>query len=156
MLHIRIGYPDLAEEVGILRSTTGPEDIAVTPVLGADDVIALQHLVREVPVAPQLYEYAAKLARATRPGGEAAPDDVARWVRWGAGPRAGQALILGAKARALLDGRVSITADDLAGMAGPVLRHRILLNFQAEAEGVRTDTLIARVLEAVPPPRSGL
>ncbi|MGH7506377.1 MAG: AAA family ATPase [Longimicrobiales bacterium] len=156
MLHIRIDYPALAEEVEILRSTTGPAAAAVTPVLDAEGVLALQALVREVPVAGHLFEYAARLVRATRPAEDSASDDVRRWVRWGAGPRAGQALILGAKARALLSGRVHVTADDVLAMAAPVLRHRILLNFQAEAEGVRTDAIIESVAAAIATPRSGL
>jgi len=156
MLHIRVDYPALAEEIEILRSTTGPPPLEVTPVLDAEGVLALQSLVREVPVAPQLLEFAARLVRATRPAEADVPEEVRRWVRWGAGPRAGQALILGGKARALLSGRVHVTADDIIAMTRPVLRHRILLNFQAEAEGVLTDAIIERVEMAVPPPRSGL
>jgi len=156
MLQIKVGYPSLAEEVTILKATTGPEAVEVQPVLDAAGVLALQRLVREVQVASPLYEYAARLVRATRPGGEGAPEEVGRWVRWGAGPRAGQALILGAKARALLAGRLHVLPDDVRRMALPVLRHRVLINFQAEAEGVRPDDLIVRVTETVRPPSSGL
>jgi MoxR-like ATPase len=119
-------------------------------------VLALQRVVREVPVAEHLYAHAAQLVRASRPREGSAPDDVERWVRWGAGPRAGQALVLGAKARALLSGRLHVTADDLRALAAPVLRHRILVNFQAEAEGVRSDDIVDRLLAHVPAPRSGL
>jgi len=112
--------------------------------------------VREVPVADNVFRYAASLVRATRPGDAAAVDDVKRWVRWGAGPRAGQALILGAKARALLAGRFHVTPDDVRRVALPVLRHRVLVNFHAEAEGVSTDDVVAHLLQAVEPPRSGL
>lgn len=156
MLQIRVGYPALDEEITILEATTGPESVAIRPVLDAEGVLALQRLVREVQVAAPLYEYAARLVRATRPGDEGAPDEVERWVRWGAGPRAGQALILGAKARALLAGRLHVLADDVRQILLPVLRHRVLINFQAEAEGVRPDDLITRIAETVRPPASGL
>jgi MoxR-like ATPase len=155
-LQIRIDYPPLADEVSILRATTGPEDVAVRPVLDAAGVLELRALVREVPIADALVEYAARIARATRPSGSEAPADVARWVRWGAGPRAGQALILCAKARALVGGRFHVVPDDLRAVAAPVLRHRILRSFQAEAEGVSTDSLVEKVLGHVRPPRSGL
>ena len=100
--------------------------------------------------------YAARLVRATRPDSPDAPDVVRRYVRWGAGPRAGQALVLGAKARALLDGRVAVTPEDLQRVAHPVLRHRVLPNFAAEAEGVSAERVVSELLAHVPPPRSGL
>jgi MoxR-like ATPase len=156
MFDVRMDYPSAEEEVEILRSTTGVSDVVVERVLDAERVLALQKLVREVPVADNVFRYAASLVRATRPGDGAAPEDVRRWVRWGAGPRAGQALILGAKARALLAGRFHVTPDDVRRVAAPVLRHRVLLNFHAEAEGVAPDTVVAALLESVPPPRSGL
>lgn len=155
MLHIRLDYPSEAEEVRILRSTTGPDDVHIRRVLDAERVLLLQQWVREVPAADNIFEYAARLVRATRPD-PAAPDAVKQWVRWGAGPRAGQALILAAKARALLAGRFHVAPEDVRRVAHPVLRHRLLLTFQAEAEGVRPDAVIARVLDAVKPPRSGL
>jgi MoxR-like ATPase len=156
MLQIRMVYPAEGEEIEILRSTTGPDLVRVEPVLEAGEVLALQRVVREVPVADNLYRFAAQLVRASRPGAGTAPQAVDKWVRWGAGPRAGQALILGAKARALLDGRLHVLVEDLRAMAAPVLRHRILINFQAEAEGVGTDDIVTRLLEHVPPPSSGL
>ena len=156
MLQVRMVYPAESEEIEILRSTTGPDAVGIEPVLDAGDVLALQRVVREVPVAEHLYAHAAQLVRASRPREGSAPDDVERWVRWGAGPRAGQALILGAKARALLSGRLHVLVDDLRALAAPVLRHRILVNFQAEAEGVRSDDIVDRVLAHVPAPRSGL
>ncbi len=156
MLDVRLDYPSEAEEVEILRATTGTAEPPVERVLDAERVLLLQRRVREVPVAGNVLEYAARLVRATRPGTPGAPDEVARWVRWGAGPRAGQALVLGAKARALLAGRFHVTPDDVRRVAAPVLRHRVLVNFSAEAEGVTPDALVARLLDAVAPPRSGL
>jgi MoxR-like ATPase len=156
MFDIRLDYPGADEEVEILRATTGAEEPVVERVLDAERVLTLQRWVREVPVAENVLRYAASLVRATRPTGAEAPDEVRRWVRWGAGPRAGQALVLGAKARALLAGRFHVAPEDVRRVAFPVLRHRVLVNFHAEAEGVTADTLIARLLESVAPPRSGL
>ncbi len=156
MFDIRLDYPSAEEEVMILRATTGVEDAHVQPVLDAERVLTLQRWVREVPVADNVLEYAASLVRATRPGDATASEDVRRWVRWGAGPRAGQALILGAKANALLSGRFHVAASDVRRVAAPVLRHRVLVNFHAEAEGVSPDRVIERLLETVAPPRSGL
>jgi len=156
MMDVRLDYPSEAEEVEILRSTTGTAEPPVERVLDAERVLLLQRRVREVPVAGNVLEYAARLVRATRPGTPGAPDEVARWVRWGAGPRAGQALVLCAKARALLAGRFHVTPDDVRRVAAPVLRHRVLVNFSAEAEGVTPDALVARLLDAVAPQRSGL
>ena len=156
MLHIRMGYPEAQEEVDILQATTGPSEIPIRTILDAERVLMLQQSVREVPTAENVFRYAAALVRATRPGMPDAPAEVGRWVRWGVGPRAGQALILGAKARALLAGRFHTGPDDVRRVAHPTLRHRILLNFHAEAEGVTPDRVIDRVLDAVHPPRSGL
>jgi MoxR-like ATPase len=125
-------------------------------VLDAADVIGLQAMARDVVAAEPVLRYAAALARATRPDTAGASDLVKRYVRWGAGPRAGQALVLGAKARALLQGRAHVSFDDVRALALPVLRHRILLNFQAQSEKVTTDTLITRLLGAIATPRSAL
>jgi MoxR-like ATPase len=156
MLDIRLDYPSADEEVEILRATTGVADADITPVLDAERVLTLQRWVREVPVADNVFRYAASLVRATRPADPSAADEVKRWIRWGAGPRAGQALILGAKARALLAGRFHVTPDDVRRVALPVLRHRVLVNFHAEAEGISTDDVVGRLLQAIEPPRSGL
>ena len=156
MFDIRLDYPSADEEVEILRSTTGVVDAEVRRVLDAERVLLLQRWVREVPVADNVFRYAASLVRATRPGDGSATEDVKRWVRWGAGPRAGQALILGAKARALLAGRFHVTPDDVRRVAAPVLRHRVLVNFHAEAEGVTTDHVVERLLTTIEPPKSGL
>jgi MoxR-like ATPase len=156
LLKIRLGYPAEAEEVEILRATTGAAEPEVSPVLDTEGVQRLQRLVREVPVADTMLQYAARLVRATRPAEAGAPAEVRRWVRWGAGPRAGQALVLAAKARALLAGRFHLAPDDLRRVAAPVLRHRILVNFQAQAEGIDADAVVAALLAGVRPPASGL
>ncbi len=154
LFDIRIGYPSEPEEVDILRSTTGADEHPVTPVLGGPEVLALQRLVREVPAADAALRYAVALARATRPDDASAPELVRQFVRWGAGPRASQALILGAKAHALLEGRFAVAPDDIRRVAMPVLRHRVLPNFAAEAEGVTAERVISEVLARVPEPRA--
>lgn len=156
MLQIRVGYPSRSEEIEILQATTGAEPAEVRPVLDAEGILAIQRLVRDVPAGEPMMSYAADIVRASRPGTTEADPDVARWVRWGAGPRAGQALILCAKARALVAGRFHVSTNDVRALAAPVLRHRILLNFQAEAEGVTTDDVIAGLVDRVRPPASGL
>ena len=166
LFDIRIGYPNEEEEVGILRSTTGGRDVTLAPVLDAAETSALQRLTRELPAADPILRYAAALARATRPpGGEVGgngasgtppPDLVKRYVRWGAGPRAGQALVLGAKAHALLSGRAAVTPDDVLRVAQPVLRHRVLPNFAADADGVTAEQIVAAVVRHVPAPESGI
>jgi MoxR-like ATPase len=153
MFNVVIDYPTAAEEREILASTTSADEPTITAVATAADVEALRGLVREVPAASNVVDYALRLVRASRPGGAAddrAPAAVRQWVKWGAGPRAGQALILGAKARALVDGRSVAAPDDIRAVALPVLRHRVLLNFQAEADGVDADALVMRLLESVP------
>ena len=154
LFDIRIDYPTADDEVAILRATTGAEQLPLAEVLGADEVIALQHLVRDLPASEPALRYAASLVRATRPDDPQAPPSVKQYVRWGAGPRAGQALILGAKAHALLDGRVAVSPEDIRRVAMPVLRHRVLPNFAAEAEGVVAERLIRDVVAAIAPPRS--
>jgi MoxR-like ATPase len=153
LFDIRVGYPSENEEIDILRATTGAETRPLQPVMSGPQVIALQRLVREVPAAEPALRYAVALARATRVG-EGAPDIVRRFVRWGAGPRAGQALILGAKAHALLDGRFAVAPEDIRRVAYPVLRHRVLPNFAAEAEGIGAERIITELLEQVQAPRS--
>jgi MoxR-like ATPase len=155
MLKIRLTYPDRGDEVAILRSTTGLADDNVEPVLDAARLLRLQRLVRAVPTSDAVLEYAADLVRATRPGDGAAEPSVTKSLRWGAGPRAGQALVLGAKAHALLRGRLHVSPDDIRRVAPPVLRHRIVLNFQAEAQGDSADAVVERLIAAVRPPTSG-
>ncbi|HEY0971709.1 MAG TPA: MoxR family ATPase [Gemmatimonadales bacterium] len=156
LFDVRVGYPDERAEVEILRSTTGAAPAPLEPVLDAAETLALQRMTREVAAADAALEYAARLVRATRPDTPRAPEIVRRYVRWGAGPRAGQALVLGAKARAMLDGRIAVSPDDVRRVAHPVLRHRVLPNFAAEAEGVTAGRVIDDVLAAVEAPRSGM
>ena len=164
LFDIRIGYPNEEEEVGILRSTTGAREVALTAVLDARQTSALQRLTRELPAADPILRYAAALSRATRPpaddvssnGHAGGPELVKRYVRWGAGPRAGQALVLGAKAHALLSGRSAVTPDDVRRVALPVLRHRVLPNFAADADGVTAEQIVTAVVRHVPPPSSSI
>jgi len=165
LFDIRIGYPNEEEEVGILRSTTGAAQVSLAPVLDSEQTVALQRLTRELPAAEPILRYAAALARATRPPSDngasngastPTPDLVKRYVRWGAGPRAGQALVLGAKAHALLSGRAAVSPDDVRRVAQPVLRHRVLPNFAADADGISAEQIVAAVLRHVPAPESGI
>jgi MoxR-like ATPase len=156
LMQIAVDYPELAEEERILRETTTRRPDRVEPVLGAADVLALQDAVRDVPISDGMIAWIAALVRATRPASNGAPTDVRQWLRWGAGPRAGQALVLCAKANALADGRFHVTPDDVGRVLLPVLRHRLLLNFQAEAEGVSVRSIVDVVADAVRPPESGL
>ena len=156
LFDVRVGYPSLGEEVSILRATTAAPPEPLAPVLDARDVLALQRLARALPASEPALEYAARLVRATRPDDPSAPALVKRYVRWGAGPRAGQALVLGAKAYALAQGRPTISPADIRRVVPPVLRHRILPNFAAEAESVTAERVIGELLEAVPPPASGI
>jgi MoxR-like ATPase len=155
LFDIRIGYPTEEDEVSILRSTTTVDDTVLRPVLGATEAVALQRLVRELPAADPVLRYAAALARATRPDSGDAPELIRRYVRWGAGPRAGQALILGAKAHALLQGRHAVSPEDVRRVIAPVFRHRVLVNFAAEAEGIGPERVLEALLRHVPAPASG-
>jgi MoxR-like ATPase len=155
MFNVVIDYPSAAEEHRILASTTGDREPVITPVATAAQVDAMRHLVRDIPAASNVIDYALRIVRASRPADgpeEGVPAAVRRWVKWGASPRAGQALVLGAKARALVDGRSVASLEDIRAVAPPVLRHRVLLNFQAEADGIDADHIVARLLEAVPGP----
>jgi len=156
LFDIRVGYPNEADEISILRTTTGAEQGETQRVVDTNDVLRLQKLTRDLPAAEPALKYAANLVRATRPDSPDVPQLVRKFVRWGAGPRAGQALILGAKAAALLDGRFAVSPDDIKRVAFPVLRHRVLTNFAAQAEGVNVERVIADLLEHVPAPRSGI
>jgi len=156
LFDIRIGYPTEAEEVGILRTTTAVDTTRLAPVLDGADTLALQRAVRELPASEPILRYAAAIVRATRPDGAVPPAIVKQFVRWGAGPRAGQALILGAKAHALLQGRHAVAPEDIRRVACPALRHRVLVNFAAEAEGVTTEQVVKTLLEHVPAPTSQL
>ena len=154
LFDIRIGYPTAKDEVGILRRTTTGDDLTLEPVLNGADVLALQRMVRDLPAAEPALEYAAALTRATRPHEASAPARIKQYIRWGAGPRAGQALVLGAKAYALLHGRLAVAPEDIQRVVQPVLRHRMLPNFAADAEGVVVEDLVADLLDTVRPPAS--
>jgi MoxR-like ATPase len=153
---IRIDYPKLDEEVSILRATTGRDNLTIRATISAPETLALQGLVRDVLVSDVILCYVAELVRSTRPGEPKPPERVRKYVRWGAGPRAGQALVLGAKAWALLDGRMAVTPADVRRVALPVLRHRILPNFAAEAEGITPEELVADVIAHISEPRSDI
>jgi len=155
LLFIRVDYPSHEEEHQVLSRTTGTPVAAPQPVAGAADIIGAQRLVREVTISDAMIDYVARLVRASRPS-QTENGYVKEWVRWGAGPRAGQAMILTAKARALLNGRYGVTLEDLRSVAPPVLRHRVLVNFRAEGEGIGADQVAKALLEGVPGPRSPL
>jgi MoxR-like ATPase len=156
LFDVRVSYPQAEEEVAILRATTGAPPGALEAVLDATQALALQRLAREIPASDAALRYAASLVRATRPDDPHATALVKRAVRWGAGPRAGQALVLGAKAHALLAGRAAVAPEDLRRVAAPVLRHRVLPTFAAEAEGIDADRVVADLLERIPAPTSGV
>lgn len=155
LLYIKIGYPTAAEETQILSSTTGSKKVVVNAVIGAEEIKQLQQLTREVTISDDLITYVSDIIRATRPD----TTDVAfvkEWVRWGAGPRAGQALILTAKARALFKGRYAVLMEDLQAMAYPVLRHRVLMNFKAEAENVFPDQVTTELIKVIARPKAAI
>ena len=149
MLNVFIDYLPEEDEVRVVSETTRRDDVQLNPVFSAEEVLRIQGVVRKVPVADSVVRYAVRLAASSRPGQSGTPDFVNEWVNWGAGLRAGQALILGGKARALLQGRSHVTPDDVKARAVPVLRHRILPNFKAEAEGVDADKGVEKLLETV-------
>ncbi len=148
LLYIRIGYPTAEEERAILESTTGKKKAQVNRVIEGKKIVEAQRLVREVHISPDLINMVSQMVRGTRPD-QTEVKFVKEWVRWGAGPRAGQALILTAKARALLKGRFAVTQEDIRHMAYPVLRHRILMNFRAEADGITADEVTKNLIEHV-------
>ncbi|MDJ1468099.1 MoxR family ATPase [Cytophagaceae bacterium DM2B3-1] len=150
LLYIQMEYPESADELEVLRQTTGSKQAAIEPVLSQQEVLDLQHWAREVTVHDDLLSWINRLVRATRSGSDS-PQEVKDWVQWGAGTRAGQALVVCAKARALIKGRYAVTPEDIEALAKPVLRHRILLNFKAEADGVSPDRVIEALLSKVRP-----
>jgi MoxR-like ATPase len=137
------------EEVAVVTQTTARQPEPISPLFTGEDVLRFHDIVRKVPVAEDLIRYAVRLAASSRPQQNGASDFVNEWVSWGAGLRAGQYLVLGAKVRALLRGRAHVTMEDIQALARPTLRHRILLNYRAEAEGVTVDNVIERLLESV-------
>lgn len=153
MFHIKVEYPSRAEEIQIMKSTTTNQKPEVTPILDGKQILRLQETVRQVVVADHVFAYAADLVRATRPKAPGVPKWLPDLIVWGAGPRASQYLILGGKARAILHGRLHVTTDDIREVAYPVLRHRLMTTFNADAEGITTDEVIRRLIEAVPLPQ---
>ena len=149
MFNIMVDYPSGAEEQEIVKSTTAVPDYQLSKVLSPEEIIGFQQLVRRVPVSDHLIEYAVNLVKATRPSDDSAPDFIKNWVNWGAGPRASQYLILAAKTKAILDGRPTPGAEDVRFAAYPVMRHRIVTSFNAEADGIDTNEIIRRILETV-------
>jgi MoxR-like ATPase len=147
MFNVVVEYPNAAEELRILKQTTGGEQPQLQVVLTGRQILALQEVVRKVPVAEHVFVYARDLVRCTRPKEADAPAFVKEWVSWGAGPRAGQYLILGAKARALLEGRFHVTTEDIRAIAKPVLRHRLVTNFAAQSQGIRPETVVDRLID---------
>ena len=156
MFHIVIDHPPEDEEFDVVRTTTALQDPKFERPVGGPDLVAFQRLVRRVPVAEPVMRYALNLTRASRPKSPTAPEQLRKWAAFGASVRAAQYLVLGAKAKALTSGRYHVSFDDIRALAHPVLRHRILTNFHAQSEGITSDALIDRLLEAVPMPRSGM
>ncbi|MBN2311248.1 MAG: MoxR family ATPase [Candidatus Hydrogenedentes bacterium] len=152
MFNVFIDYPAEEEEMEIVNATTSDREPQVKVVMGANEILALQRSVRQVPVTPHVVQYATRLVRATRPNRDGAPDFVNEYLAWGAGPRAAQYLILGAKAWALLSGKYAVTCTDIRNVAPSVLRHRLFTNFNADAEGLTADKIIARLLKTIPQP----
>ncbi|MFN4242540.1 MAG: AAA family ATPase [Tepidisphaerales bacterium] len=152
LFNIAVGYPTEEEELAIVRLTTAGTKAELRHVLSGEEVLALQEVVRKVPVADHVIRYALQFSRLTRRGGDesALPDFVKSFVSWGAGPRASQALVLAGKARALLKGRYHVSTEDIRAVAIPVLRHRIVCNFNAEAEGIKPDDIVRKLIEVIP------
>ncbi|MCH5377343.1 MAG: MoxR family ATPase, partial [Planctomycetes bacterium] len=150
MFKVFVNYPSFDEEFEVARRTTAVQSDDIQPVLSAQDILDLQRMVREVPVTDHVIRYSLSLVRQTRLGYPGIPEFVQEMVAWGAGPRAVQFLILGGKARALLNGRTHVSTDDIQALAKPVLRHRLLVNFAAESDGVTSDSIVERLLEITP------
>jgi len=153
MFAITLDYPSHDEEKEIVRLTTSLRNQTINPVMGAKEILEVQALVRGVPATESVIDYATRLVRSTRPQDELAPKFVKQWISWGAGPRASQFLILGAKARAITMGRYAASVEDVKAIAHPVLRHRIVLSYSAEADGVTADQIISKLIQHVPEPK---
>jgi MoxR-like ATPase len=153
MFNIIVSYPNRTEELDIMKRTTGIASAELQPVLNGEQILRLQNVVRQVVVADHVFSYAADLVRATRPRSAGVPKFVPELLSWGAGPRASQYLVLGGKARAILQGRLHVTTDDIKAVADPVLRHRLITTFHADAEGITTDDIITRLINSIPLPQ---
>jgi MoxR-like ATPase len=152
MFMVNVGYPSQREERAIVRATTMDTDAAPEPVLSASDIVHVQKILRKLPVSDHVIDYSVNLVRATRPKEKHTPSFVNDWLTWGAGPRAAQYLVLGAKAFAILNGRLNVGCDDVRAVAKPVLRHRLFTNFNADAEGISSDQVVEKLLETIPEP----
>ena len=150
MFNIYVGYPSEDEEFQIVRLTTQSRKVDLQHVLSGEEVMSLQEIVRKVPVADHVIRYALQFSRLTRRTEGQVPDFVGEYVAWGAGPRASQYLILAGKARALLKGRYHVSTEDIRQVALPVLRHRIVTNFNAEAEGIKSDAIVKKLIDHIP------
>ena len=156
MFKILVDYPAWDEEFDVIRRTTSDATVEIEPLLDGPRVLAMQRVIRRVPISDHVIEYAMRLVRATRLPGEDVPEFIREYLSWGAGPRACQYLVLGGKARAVLHGRCHVAGEDIAAAARPVLRHRIVTNFNADAEGLSADAVIDRLLETIPPHAEGI
>ena len=156
MFNVVIGYLSEDDEVRVVTQTTGARRAAPSRVLGGPEILQFQELSRQVVIAEEIARYTVRLVDASRPGRSGSPDFVEKWVKWGAGLRGSQALVRGAKARALMHGRYHVAVKDIQALAKPILRHRVLPNFYAEAEGITSDRIVDQLLDAVPLPASGL
>ena len=149
MFNLKIDYPSVSDEIAIVRETTTSKTQILNAIMTKAEIASYQELVRRVPVADNVVEFAVKLVRATRPDSENAPDFIQHSVDWGAGPRASQYLVLGAKAKAILEGRPTPNINDIRSLGLPILRHRVLPNFNAEAEGLKVDDILNQLLETI-------
>ena len=156
IFNIIIGYPSQEEELQVVNTTTAGDLETPEPVTNVSEVLLFQKLVRKVPIADSVSRYVIQFVRATRPGNPEAPDFINQYVNYGGSVRTGQFLVLCGKARALLEGRYNVSCEDIQKLAAPILRHRLLLNFHAESDGVTSDEIVRRLVEAVPTPKSGL
>ena len=156
MFNVVITYLSEDDEVKVITQTTGTESPLPVRVLSGPDILQFQELVRQVVIAEEIARYAVRLVDASRPGRPGAPEFVEKWVKWGAGLRASQALVRGGKARALMHGRYHVSMKDIQALAKPILRHRVMTNFYAESERITTDTIVERLIEVVPVPKSGM
>jgi MoxR-like ATPase len=156
MFNIVITYLSQDDEVRVVTQTTGGDQPAPARVLTGADILQFQEIVRQVAIADEIARYVVRLVDASRPGRQGAPEFIEKWVKWGAGLRASQALVRGAKARALMHGRYNVSIKDIQALARPILRHRIMTNFYADSERITPDAIVDRLLEAVPVPKSGM
>ena len=152
MFMVKVGYPTREDERNIVKNTTAEARTEPLPVLSSEDILSIQKMVRRIPVSDHVVDYAVQLVRCTRPHEKDTPDFINNWLTWGAGPRAAQYLVMGGKSRALLRGRLNVSTDDIRQMAKLVLRHRIITNFNADAEGIDSDSVVEKLIQTVPEP----